>query len=518
MEPPGRMRTCVNSSVLIGTKATIFNWPMIDYPLIVPGGLLRFAIFIPFGVYSSIASGHWNVIKAHQLLQSGGPYNPAIAAGERFAASWGKFGFWWTFAAWLPTILTPVPFNFIFGIIDAVVAIQISLATHAQTGYSPHRVSQCIWPGAHELQRPPGSNESFFDAAARLNATTTDSFKMCKTFAHEFQYGVAVSFFYSSIAFLNLMFCFLRTLYLWRDARKTNNPFWPTVLLDFSTIPKFFAYLLATFLYFIPAILFRCLPISVKSRVRMVRRSSIKAGQIIEEKSGMQLKIIKTKIEDKVHKGGKESGVYVSKGDGVPTNLSEFLSIYDMLILVTQNLHYTDINNLGIVSKSVREAMLPADAYAQRMVHFKMYTCRSDKTQCWVCDTQVCKYCQSPRGLKQTTTYFHLDSCQPYCTPCYFSIVQKPPGITLPQRCTATSNQNFMDPRHCDCAPVTKRWWYGPTHYARHQNIPYILRHVCRECNVLTDEELLEKRQRRTKWELRKGWRHGAKKEDWVLV
>ncbi|KAF1960953.1 hypothetical protein CC80DRAFT_544348 [Byssothecium circinans] len=489
---------------------------LMNHSALIPAGLLRFAIFIPLGVYNGIAEKHWNVIKRHALLQPGGPYDPTIAAAEKLAASWSKFGFWWTFAAWIPAMAVPAPLSLIFGAIDAAIAVQISLATHAQTSYAPHHIHLCAGTGAHDLQLPPGRNESFFEAAARLNATATDPVKMCKTFAQEWQYGVAISFFYSSIAFLSLSVCFVATTVLWRESRRNLTSFWKSTLQMFAAMPRVIIVLIVALLYYLPAVFFRCLPLGVKSRVRMARRSGIKAGQIIEEKSEIKMKAVMRKIT----RPG-EKNVYVWKGDGKPTNLAEFLSIYDMLISVTKHLHYVDINNLVLVSKSVRESVLPADAYAQRMVHFKMYACRrSGKTKCWVCENQICKNCKHPRALKQTPAYFHLDTCQPFCTKCYYTTVHQPRGITLPTTATSGNNRNIMDPRFCLCAPVTptpnifQRYWNGEAYYrTRLQNVPYILRRVCRDCNRLNDEKLLEKREERTKSELKRGLWESVKRE-----
>jgi hypothetical protein len=98
--------------------------------------------------------------------------------------------------------------------------------------------------------------------------------------------------------------------------------------------------------------------------------------------------------------------------------------------------------------------------------------------------------------------YFHLDRCRPYCTKCYYTKVQKPVKASVLQR--------QMDPRICRDAPPTatpnffERFWQRPNHYANALAfLPIVERLVCRECNRLTDDELLEKRLERTKWELK---------------
>ncbi|KAF2688305.1 hypothetical protein K458DRAFT_146335 [Lentithecium fluviatile CBS 122367] len=341
---------------------------------------------VPLGMYELLARNHWNVVKDNPELQ-GGLYSAAIAAGEKLAARWGRFGFYWSFSAWVPAVFLPAPFNIAFGIMDGVVAGYIAFATHLLAAYSPTSIKSCRGTGAHDFQLPPGANESFFDAAARLNASATDSFHMCKSFVQEWQYGVALSTIYGLISFLNVTFCIYACLNLYRDSQRNNTPLWKSFLHSTHTFSKIVGFVLFAVVYYAWALLFRFLPVSIKSRVRFARRYGLKAGQGLGEKSEMQMKALKKKFD----RGG-EKRIYEVKNNGEPTGLAEFLGIYDMLISVVEHLHYVDVVNLGLVSRSVRAAILPNDAYAQRMVHFKMYTChRKSKKECWVCLNQVCK-------------------------------------------------------------------------------------------------------------------------------
>lgn len=193
--------------------------------------------------------------------------------------------------------------------------------------------------------------------------------------------------FYSAIALFSIIATASICLFSYREAHGMSKSFFELMLYGFINLPKYIGAFIVAFLYYIPVIFFRCLPISVKSKVRLVRRYGVKAGQGLEEKGEMQMHALKRKIERK-----GETDKYTAKELGEPTNLGEFLSIYDVLIEVVQHLHYVDVVNLGLVSKSVREAVLPADEYEQRMTHFKMYACHNKgKKQCWVCNNQICR-------------------------------------------------------------------------------------------------------------------------------
>lgn len=308
------------------------------------------------------------------------------------------------------------------------------------------------------------------------------------------------------------------TKIIWQRAKREDRTF-NQVLVDSCGNVVPFLVGCCKFFYMIPVILFRCLPTPVKARVRFARRYGVKVGQGLEEKSELQLKTLKRRMTMSSRKGR-----YASEGPGEPVSLAEFLSIYDVLILVTQHLHFSDVVNLGLVSKSVREAVLPADAYAQRMTHFKMYTCNSQpKKKCWVCSKQICGSgftysrplipdgCQWHYRLKQTTLYYHLDQCGVYCTSCYFS--------TVHGQGRSPNSYVSVDPRTCTCAPVTpkpnifQRMLHSPNHYSHAQlSLPVICRAVCRACDSLSEDQLLEKRKKRTLWELKNGTRSSDQK------
>jgi hypothetical protein len=153
--------------------------------------LLRFVLFAPLGYYQTRGETHWDVIKDHVELHSG-LYDPAIVAGEKIASKWGTIIFYWNFAVWIPTFWFPPPLNLIFILVDTAMTVQISRATSYQTSYAPHSKAACAG-AAYSWHRPAGANESFFEAAGRLNATATTPIDMCRSFVEEWQYGVTGS-------------------------------------------------------------------------------------------------------------------------------------------------------------------------------------------------------------------------------------------------------------------------------------------------------------------------------------
>jgi hypothetical protein len=111
-------------------------------------------------------------------------------------------------------------------------------------------------------------------------------------------------------------------------------------------------------------------------------------------------------------------------GSGQACPLSNFLSIHDMLMAVTQEMYYLDIINLSRVSKSIREVVLPAYDIDPCMEVIRKYTCPGEeKTTCWVCDKQVCIVCTTPT----------------YCSHQLIS-----PGLSVPPR--DHTNDSFPSP------------------------------------------------------------------------
>lgn len=117
--------------------------------------------------------------------------------------------------------------------------------------------------------------------------------------------------------------------------------------------------------------------------------------------------------------------------------------------------------------------------------------------------------CENLPSLPQTTVFFHQDGCRPYCTPCYNHRILRPrpaPGTRL-------------DEPYCCCAPVTptpnlaQRYWHGSAHYSKLQSrTSPTERPLCSECNLLSHEEILRRREKRTKIELKHGMNTNGEK------
>jgi hypothetical protein len=162
------------------------------YLLIVYCLVIRFALFTPTIFYWVYATDHYELVSGNVELHNG-TYDTTILTGEKLADKWSMILFIWNLCIWLPSMVFIPPLNLPITIVDTVLTVFLSMASSYQFGYTPYNLDACRDPAGLESQRPPGTNESFFAAAARLNETGGSPTKMCLDFVKEKQYGVALS-------------------------------------------------------------------------------------------------------------------------------------------------------------------------------------------------------------------------------------------------------------------------------------------------------------------------------------
>ena len=144
----------------------------------------------------------------------------------------------------------------------------------------------------------------------------------------------------------------------------------------------------------IPPCLFRRLPTYIKSRARFGARYLAKTGRRVPSAREVKLRHMRPKNSKSRYEGG-----YEGKG----TAFTDFLC-YDVLVLIARDLHYVDLVNLSLASKSVRDVVFPHLDFAIRSEHFKIYSCDElTKTQCWVCMIQICNVSPTPRSSRPPT-------------------------------------------------------------------------------------------------------------------
>ncbi|KAG9191222.1 hypothetical protein G6011_09310 [Alternaria panax] len=311
--------------------------------------VVRFVLLTPTILYWVYASDHHDMVSSHVQLHNG-TYDTAIPAGEKLARKWSTILFLWNLIIWWPSIVFIPPLNLPLAIVDTALTVFISMATHYQIGYTPPNKKACHDTVGLELHRPPGTNESFFAAAGRLNETAASPTKVCLEFVEEMQYGIVLSFFYALLSFIGYISAFGAA----RQMRRDNKSIFDLVKemasmmgsCLFSTV-KWPVLIVWWILFYIPILFFRCLPLNFKAQVRSGRRYAVKTALGAEQR----VEIMLSELKNGLKKKDAPMELY-QNGGGIHTQLSEFLSVYDVLVMVTKHLHYADLKSLSAVSKS----------------------------------------------------------------------------------------------------------------------------------------------------------------------
>ena len=83
-----------------------------------------------------------------------------------------------------------------------------------------------------------------------------------------------------------------------------------------------------------------------------------------------------------------------------------FLS-YDLLMLIVRELHYVDVINLSLASRSLRDALLPRADIAARTRALRVYTCEGSNSECSICENQICPVGQYQRTMRSLLIHWH---------------------------------------------------------------------------------------------------------------
>lgn len=277
--------------------------------------------------------------------------------------------------------------------------------------------------------------------------------------------------------------------------REEGKPFWTWFIEHALVFPKVLFWGFSAAFYIFPLIVFRCLPWRVKWPTRYARSYAAKSAHEVK------IKMTSTHLtkHNKMHTSFDKSMIQ--------TPLASFLSIYDICILVIEELHYNDIVALSQTSKSVHEALFPSmdlppsqvpSLRDQRLAHYRLYSCDPmTKSTCYLCMSQICGSCQKTRTLKQTHWEWHLDNCVPFCQKCYVTAHKTTflaAAVSTP-RCVC--GPPHREDRYLD--PFT--WWSSNQRYKWQWQ--YVDRTLCGECNKLENSQIEEGRVARSKAELR---------------
>lgn len=407
----------------------------------------------------------------------------------------GQRNFYYHLAVFIPSVFLLPPVNIIFAIPDIVLLAYLGLSVTHQSRYSPNHLEACKDPALL-------SSPAFLQAAASIGLLANAE-RACKEFVQQRNLAVVVCALGASMVFFNICNCFFACVSLAKEVNSSRIshsqlPFWKEVLPTLMLPLRDFGVLCFRILCYGPCLAFRRLPASIQARILFAMRNSVKS--------------IQARLRKRTYPQGARddySGTRTStlQETRPATPLTEFLGVYDVLLMVATHLHYVDIASLSLVSRRIRQTLLPGPDSDRQPLHLRMYTCEPEsRARCWICPNQICGGCSFRRKLMEAQFFYdHLFHCLPHCSKCYLRTLREPRLEGPPQ----------IDTRQCTClhpTPSTRPQFMqrlfrtggnynpGALEVASPRGGPFL---ICRSCNQLSDAELVEDGMRRLKCDMK---------------
>jgi hypothetical protein len=179
------------------------------------------------------------------------------------------------------------------------------------------------------------------------------------------------------------------------------------------------------------------------------------------KKRDIELRVVPVKRREPVSPKGEELPKLAVQSQTAEERLADFL-IFDVLVLISRDLHYQDLVNLSVTSKRIRQAVFPDGECQHRTRIFGLYTCGSNPSpkSCDGCGRRICVECSgcrsiytcTPRSRKDQQLYKrHNETCQPWCLKCW----NKTTNQDLDSRKSCACNETFVTVSLCSsCATL----------------------------------------------------------------
>lgn len=191
-----------------------------------------------------------------------------------------------------------------------------------------------------------------------------------------------------------------------------------------------------------------------------------------------------------------ETGLLYQKPD-----LAYLFKVERISTSITNNLHFSDIINICLTSRSTYAAILPPSSSTTinpRFERLRISTCfPGTKLQCWSCGTQICRDCQTTKALPNPATTAHLENCSSYCASCFYRTI-----CIAPHRDTRSyDTDRWARSKECLHFPIRTTSDYP----SRSEDITKLTedRSLCRRCAVLDQVEVVKLREAREMVEIR---------------
>ena len=296
----------------------------------------------------------------------------------------------WNFVLWIPTGLASGIVLLLIAAADVGFTVLLGFVVSQQALYVPHSKTECgeVAP----TFQVPASNASFFQAAGALNGTgdaPVSSWDVCNNFVDQWALGAAILILMGLLSLSNLVGGAASL----DDGPKSATAIWGALYglgrLVVALLTWFPFWAIATGTAWAYR---KIVPLPIRNRLLFVWRYLCKYLQ------RLPLPIFRRPKRHAKKPWTPRPKLVPPPGPRLVLLLDEKAStdplarnlLFDVLALVARDLHYIDLQNLGLTSRSLREAVFPAnDAERRRLL--RGYSCRKGhKTRCWGCGLQVC--------------------------------------------------------------------------------------------------------------------------------
>ena len=151
------------------------------------------------------------------------------------------------------------------------------------------------------------------------------------------------------------------------------------------------------------------------------------------------------------------------------TLLAQVLSNAKIIQSLAPHLHYNNILNLSLTSRTIHRAIFPSSSRNQAIETLRLASCQpGTKAACWSCGNQICATCTVTREMGKPASTHHLQNCAPYCSRCYHHCLCSRPiqDKETPQNTCLHMHQK---PCHGDreslirSNPHRRHWWSRAT-------------------------------------------------------
>lgn len=94
----------------------------------------------------------------------------------------------------------------------------------------------------------------------------------------------------------------------------------------------------------------------------------------------------------------------------------------ELVMLITRDLHFSDLVNLHRSSKSLRKTFFGDFDTPAVLRSLRQFACSSypARFSCAICSMQTCNGCQTSHNLPSSNAFRHLRECRAVCTKCFY--------------------------------------------------------------------------------------------------